>query len=215
MPKVVNEGRRVINNIQKSSALYLTKNLFAILLAVMYIIIGFNSGSAYRWPFEARHFYLIEWFILGFATSCLALQPNNDIVKGKFLSNVIRGILPAAISILIFNIILFFLREIPGFEILSENNAAFVTITSIVNTTVMLMILFDACRPFNWFRKIIFSATCVLMFAAIIWQPAMFGIDFLAINNVTALLLLIVLLQFTYPLMWLVSFVFKKLRIIK
>lgn len=215
MPKVVNEGRRVINNIQKSSALYLTKNLFAILLAVMYIIIGFNSGSADRWPFEARHFYLIEWFILGIATSFLALQPNNDIVKGKFLSNVIRGILPGAVSIVLFNLILFFVKDIPGFELLSENNDAFVTIAAILNTTVMLMILFDACRPFNWFRKLVFSLSTVLMLAAVLYKPEIFGLNFLAINNVTSILLLLVLLQFTYPLMWLVSFIFKKLRIIR
>ncbi len=113
--KVVNEGRRVINNIQKSSALYLTKNLFAILLTIMYIIIGFKTNGGYRWPFEATHFYLIEWFILGFATTCLSLQPNNDIIKGKFLSNVIRGILPANCYNIVIQFNIVFLERYPWF----------------------------------------------------------------------------------------------------
>lgn len=215
MPKVVNEGRRVINNIQKSSALYLTKNLFAILLAIMYIIIGFKTKGGYRWPFEATHFYLIEWFILGFATTCLSLQPNNDIIKGKFLSNVIRGILPAAITILLFNLILYFLKDIPGFEVLIDDKDAFVTIASIVNTTVMLVTFYDACRPFNWFRKIVFSSTIVIILLAVAFKPMTFGIDFGAINNVTSILLLVVLLQFVHPMMMGVSYIFKKLRIIR
>lgn len=215
MPKVVNEGRRVINNIQKSSALYLTKNLFAILLAIMYIIIGFKTNGGYRWPFEATHFYLIEWFILGFATTCLSLQPNNDIIKGKFLSNVIRGILPAAVTILLFNLILYFLKDIPGFEVLIDDKDAFVTIASIVNTTVMLVTFYDACRPFNWFRKIVFSSTIVIILLAVAFKPMTFGIDFGAINNVTSILLLVVLLQFVHPMMMGVSYIFKKLRIIR
>lgn len=215
MPKVVNEGRRVINNIQKSSALYLTKNLFAILLAIMYIIIGFKTNGGYRWPFEATHLYLIEWFILGFATTCLSLQPNNDIIKGKFLSNVIRGILPAAVTILLFNLILYFLKDIPGFEVLIDDKDAFVTIASIVNTTVMLVTFYDACRPFNWFRKIVFSSTIVIILLAVAFKPMTFGIDFGAINNVTSILLLVVLLQFVHPMMMGVSYIFKKLRIIR
>ncbi len=214
MPKVVNEGRRVINNIQKSSSLYLTKNLYAILLAIMYIIVGFTTGSKYGWPFEAKHFYLIEWFILGIATTALALQPNTDIVKGKFLGNVVRGIFPAAITILLFNLGLYFLREIPGFkDTVFANKDAFVTIAAIINTVVMIMVLFDSCKPFNWIRKVIFSATIVLILLAVFLKPDFFGLDFKAINNVPSILLLICLLQFTYPLMWLVSFVFKKIKI--
>lgn len=215
MPKVVNEGRRVINNIQKSSALYLTKNLYAILLAIMYIIIGFKTHSTSRWPFEATHFYLIEWVILGFATTCLSLQPNNDIIKGKFLSNVVREILPSAITILLFNLILYFIKYIPGFEILNENNAAFVTIAAIVNTTVMLVTFFDACRPFNWFRKIILSMTIIIIIIGLVFMPMTFGIDFEAINNVTSILLLVVLLQFVHPMRQGVSYIFKKLKIIR
>lgn len=215
MPKVVNEGRRVINNIQKSSALYLTKNLYAILLAIMYIIIGFKTHSTSRWPFEATHFYLIEWVILGFATTCLSLQPNNDIIKGKFLSNVVREILPSAITILLFNLILYFIKYIPGFEILNENNAAFVTIAAILNTAVMLITFFDACRPFNWFRKVILTLTIMIIIIALVFMPMTFGIDFVAINNVTSILLLIVLLQFVHPMRQGVSYVFRKLKIIK
>ena len=95
MPKVVQEGRRVINNIQKTSTLFLVKTIFSILLAVLYIVLGLQSGNIkMSYPFAAKHLYMIEWFVIGIPAAFLALQPNRDIVKGKFLPNVIKSTLP-------------------------------------------------------------------------------------------------------------------------
>ena len=217
MPKVVREGRRVINNIQKTSSLYLTKNLFAILLAIMYIIIGFttkNNGQAQLgWPYQARHLLLIEWFILGFATFALALQPNNEIIKGKFLKNVIKDILPGALTILFFNLILYLMKNLEGFATL-QNKEVFATIGSLVTTAIMWFVLLEASRPFNWFRKIVFSIVTIAVISSLLIKPDMFLVDFTQLAIVDWLVF-IVMLQAIYPMMKLISLVLVKLRIIK
>ncbi|HKM29672.1 MAG TPA: HAD-IC family P-type ATPase, partial [Bacilli bacterium] len=219
MPKVVKEGRRVINNIQKTSALYLTKNLFAIFLAVMYIIIGFvgtSPGSAainLGWPYEAKNLLLIEWFILGIATFALALQPNNEIIKGKFLKNVIKEILPGAITILFFNLSLYLLKKYEAFEFLTDKNT-FATIGSLVTTGIMWFVLLDASRPFNWFRKIVFSIVTAAIIISLALKQSLFGVD-LGSFGISEWLLFIVMLQAIYPMMKLISLLLVKLRIIK
>ena len=215
MPKVVNEGRRVINNIQKTSALYLTKNLFAILIAIMYIIIGFTNSKdiSVTWPYEAKHMLLIEWFVLGFATFCLALQPNTEIIKGKFLKNVVKNILPGAFTILIYNLVLHFLKGISTFQALA-NPSVFATVGALVMTVVMLMVLFEACKPFNWFRKIIFAIVVVGMLIGLFFFSQTFGMNFVDMK-ITEILLLIIMIQAAYPVMWCVSFILNKLKIIR
>lgn len=217
MPKVVQEGRRVINNIQKTSSLYLTKNLFAIFLAVMYIIIGFtakNNGEfSLGWPYQAKNLLLIEWFILGFATFALALQPNNEIIKGRFLKNVIKDILPGALTIFFFNLILYLLKGAEPFITL-QNKETFATIGSLVTTAIMWFVLLEASRPFNWFRKIVFSIVTVAIIASLFIKSSFFAVNFVDLE-VADWLLFIVMLQAIYPMMKLVSLVLVKLKIIK
>jgi cation-transporting ATPase E len=157
MPKVVKEGRRVINNIQKTSTLYLVKTMFSIMLTIMYIILGVQAGPIrMSYPFSAKNLYLIEWFAIGVPSVFLALQPNTDIVKGKFLPNIIRSTLPGALTVVLLHLLLNFIRITKGFESLYDNNVAFTTILTVVTTAVMIMVLFQVSHPFNWLRKTIF-----------------------------------------------------------
>lgn len=167
MPKVVGEGRRVINNIQKTSTLYLVKTLFSILLTIMYIILGMQAGPIrMSYPFSAKNLYMIEWFIIGIPSFFLALQPNRELVQGKFLPNVVKSVLPGALTVVILHLLLNFIRILPGFESLHANNAVFTTILTIVTTAVMLFVLLQASQPLNWWRKTIFFLMiicCVLV----------------------------------------------------
>ena len=230
MPKVVNEGRRVINNIQKTSALYLTKNLFAFMIALMYIIIGFISRSYpdsvlfvnKSFPFSPKSLFIIETVILGFAMLCISLQPNRAIVKGKFISNVFRQIIPGAVTILIFQLILFFAQKfgmyIRGdhlwFNQLTQGDGVFITISAIVTTMIMVFILFNACRPFNLFRKLVFGtvlASVVLLYSV----PALrgfIGLNFSGFGDGEWLLLTILVLAI-YPVMLLIKWLLTKLHI--
>ena len=103
MPKVVAEGRRVINNVTSVAALYLTKTIFSLLLAIQAMI----SGGVY--PISTNQLILIDFLAIGLPSFVLALEPNNREVQGKFLFNVLKGALPGALTILIISLIVFLL----------------------------------------------------------------------------------------------------------
>lgn len=203
MPRVVMEGRRVINNVQKTSALYLTKNLFSFLMAVMYIIIGFlavkKNWLNTEFPFRSENLILIESIILGIASTILAVQPNDDIVRGKFLNNILRRILPNALTVLLFQILLFTVQSFRAgsvFPRLYDESNVYRTISSLITTMIMLYVLYDECKPFNKFRIGVFALACILIFGMIM-IPVTRGfikLDFTAFGDTEWLLLIIMFL---------------------
>ena len=93
LPNVVYEGRRVINNIKSSAALYITKTLFTVILAVF----CFFLGSQYF--FTTNNMLLYETLVTMLPSVVLALQPNGDRVKGKFIPFVLSRSIPGAITL--------------------------------------------------------------------------------------------------------------------
>lgn len=240
MPKVVNEGRRVINNIQKTSALYLTKNLFAFMIATMYIIIGFISRSNpdsvlfenIDFPFSPKSLFIIETVILGGAMFFLSIQPNRAIVKGKFISNVFRQIIPGAVTILIFQLFLFFAQKFGTYlnplkdlwfdglrhYVIEENGTkvhdVFVTISAVITTMIMVYILFNACRPFNLYRKVVFGVvlSALVLCYSIPTLRGFIGLNFTNFGN-SEWLLLVILVLAIYPVMVFIKWLCVKLHI--
>ena len=92
MPEVVLEGRRVVNNIQRSASLFLVKNIFSFLLSVASVVFMFT------YPLEPSQVSLISMFTIGIPAFFLALEPNKNIIKGHFLTNVFLKALPAALT---------------------------------------------------------------------------------------------------------------------
>lgn len=167
MPKVVAEGRRVINNIQKTSTLFLVKTIFSIILAVIYIFLGMSDGPLkMSYPFSAKNLYMIEWFACGIPAFFLALQQNRDIVKGRFLPNVLKSTLPGALTVVILHLLLNVLRIVPGFENFRNNYNVFTTVATVVTTAVMMIVLFKVSHPFNWMRKTVYIVMVFLCFIA-------------------------------------------------
>ena len=82
MPEVVLEGRRVVNNIQRSASLFLVKNIFSFLLSLVSFVFMFT------YPLEPSQISLISMFTIGVPAFFLALEPNKNIIKGHFLTNV-------------------------------------------------------------------------------------------------------------------------------
>jgi cation-transporting ATPase E len=93
MPAVVMEGRRVINNLERSAALFITKNIFSFLFATVMTI-----ALAYRFPLAPSQFTLFNIMLIGAPSFVLALEPNRNIVKGRFITNVLKNALPAGLT---------------------------------------------------------------------------------------------------------------------
>lgn len=91
MPKVVAEGRRSINNLQRSASLFLVKTLLSMSLAVLFVLLP------WQYPFQPIQMTLISAFTIGIPSFVLALEPNRDRIRGRFLENVIVKSIPGAV----------------------------------------------------------------------------------------------------------------------
>ena len=91
MTHVVAEGRRSINNLQRSASLFLTKTIFSMALSILFLFLPYN------YPFEPIQLTLVSAFTIGIPSFVLALEPNNERIKSKFLLNVIVKAAPSAI----------------------------------------------------------------------------------------------------------------------
>ena len=92
MPDVVLEGRKVVNNIQRSASLFLVKNIFSLLLSLFSVLLSIT------YPLEPSHVSLISVFTIGIPGFLLALEPNYKRIEGHFLKNVLLKALPAGLA---------------------------------------------------------------------------------------------------------------------
>ncbi len=144
MPKVVSEGRRVINNVTNVASLFLTKTIFSLLLAIQAMI----NGGAY--PISTNQLIMIDLFAIGIPSFFLSFEANNKEVDGNFLGNILKGALPGAITIMIISLLIFGLSGSLDLDAISIQ-----TIISISATHTCLMVLFKVCKPLNSLRRTI------------------------------------------------------------
>ena len=141
MPNVVAEGRKTINNIERSSSLYLVKTMYSILLSIFFLF------SSFIYPFEPIQLSLIGALTVGFPSFVLALQPNKNIVRGNFTFNIITRAAPASICIAL-NIILITLLS----TALGISQSEISTMSLYTTSLIGLMLIFRLCIPFNALR---------------------------------------------------------------
>ena len=92
MPDVVTEGRRVVNNLERSGSLFLVKNVFSVLTAIMSIIFAFT------YPLIPAQISLVSMFTIGVPAFLLSQAPNHDLIRGKFVSNILRRSVPGGLT---------------------------------------------------------------------------------------------------------------------
>ena len=95
MPHVVAEGRRSINNLQRSASLFLVKTVFSMVLALLFVFIP------WQYPFQPIQMTLVSAFMIGIPSFVLALEPNRDRIKGRFLENVLVRSLPGSATVIV------------------------------------------------------------------------------------------------------------------
>lgn len=141
MPEIVLEGRRVVNNVQRSASLFLVKNLFSLLLTI------FSTVLMISYPLMPSQVSLISMFTIGIPGFLLALEPNKSRIKGHFLGNVLLKALPAgltdffAVSALV---ICGHVFNIPSTDI--------ATASTLLIAVVGFMIMIKISHPFNKFK---------------------------------------------------------------
>lgn len=205
MPEVVLEGRRVVNNIQRSASLFLVKNIFSFLLSLVSFVFMFT------YPLEPSQISLISMFTIGVPAFFLALEPNKNIIKGHFLTNVFLKALPAALTdVLAVGALVIFGRTF------GVSSADISTAATMLLSIVGFMILYTISAPMNVLRGVILGGGIVgLLFCSIFLN------DLFAITGMTTkcVMLFVVFAIATEPVLryltWLIGklrFYYKRLR---
>lgn len=194
MPSVVAEGRRVINNIERSASLFLVKNIFSFILTLLTLI----SSSLY--PFKPAQLSLVSALMIGFPSFCLALEPNTNMVKGKFLRNVMFRAFPTALTAVL--LVGFSLMFADAFALTPELTS---TIAFLLYSFVAYMMLYKVCKPMNLLHKLLFGSMGLLFVCAVIFIPEWFDIAPLTYGGT---LILIALTLLAFSVSYVISYIF-------
>lgn len=186
MTQVVAEGRRVINNIQRASALYLVKNILSFFLAIITLF------AAFPYPFVPIQLTLLSALTIGVPSFFLALEPNHDLVHGKFMHNVLRRALPGGLTDII--VILFAELFIFTFGLTLQELSTICVILMAING---LTVLYYAGRPINGPRLGLLLSVSAAMLLAILTMGSAFSLSPLSFE---AWLVLIVLALLVVPI---------------
>ncbi len=191
MPEIVAEGRRVINNIQRSSSLFLMKTIFSIVLTIsilMTYIPAPHIGATY--PFKTYNFFVFEVAGIGLPSVLLALQKNNAEVKGHFIRNTLSRAIPGAFCLLLVVAIAYFLdsrnalgigiEQVSTWELskgidpdnfVNISDMSFTTFTSLSLSAVAIAMVFDCCIPFNNYRIMVYALSLSFAIVMIFSMP--------------------------------------------
>ena len=171
MPSVVLEGRRVVNNIQRSASLFLVKNIFSMLLTIFALI------SINRYPLYPTQISLMGAFTIGIPAFLLAMQPNKSIIKGHFLTNVIIKALPSGLT----DFLVVMAATIIG-AVMGIPHEQLSTMVTFIVIMVGILTLIRVCRPFDAIRLGICISMTVGVIAAAMLFSELFAISALPVH---------------------------------
>ncbi|MBQ8975315.1 MAG: HAD-IC family P-type ATPase [Oscillospiraceae bacterium] len=191
MPSVVLEGRRVINNIERSASLFIVKNVFSLLLAITTLIISVP------YPITPAQLSLVTALTIGVPSFVLALAPDKELVHGRFIKNVLRRALPAGITDYLAVLISLLIAQRLGFD-----SGITATTTTIIMAAVGFMMLFTACRPFTTVNRALFIAMVAGFVLSLIFLSGFFGLTALPGK---AVLMLAVIIAACVPVMYVLT----------
>ena len=172
MPHIVAEGRRSINNLERSAALYIMKTVYNVLLALLFMIV--NEPL----PFEPRNLTLIGGVTIGMPSIVLALEPNNELVRGRFLTKVLCYAVPGGVIVLL------------GAAAVMVADRCFIdvspdqirTMYCIVTTFVGMIYLFRVALPPTWIHIVLCIVMAGIYVGCYVTEIPII-IDFFGVNN--------------------------------
>ena len=162
MPMVVAEGRKIVNNLQRSSSLYLMKTFFIAMLCI------FISIARIGYPLTTANMLLLEFGIIGFSSFILTLENNSKIIKGDFLGTIINNAVPAALVMIVNFIVLYIFDRFYDIE--------FNTLVVVSMTIVGILYLARLCIPYTFKRLCLVIGVSIFVAVGFIVFPATVGI---------------------------------------
>ena len=174
LPDVVAEGRRVINNIARGSALFLVKTTFSLIVSILLVVL---FGNLY--PFEPIQVSLVSTGIVGFSSFFLAIEPNNARIKGKFFRRIMTNAVPAGICVALMIFLTYSISSDIGASSYQRS-----TICLYIYAIVTIIVLFEACRPLNLYRILIIETSLCIFTICLAGFPEFFELASLAPQHI-------------------------------
>lgn len=195
MPLIIKEGRKTINNIERSASLFIVKTVYALLLGVIFIF------TPLQYPFVPIQLTLTSTLTIGIPSFVLALEPNSELIKGNFLINIFKKAVPTALTIVLNIVIITIIGNIFKF---STNEIS--TLAVIITGYTGFIHLYRICKPMNKLR------ICLIVLLIITFVFGIVGFDnlFSLTLNLKILLPILILMLGTILLMKLLVLFFEK-----
>ncbi len=195
MPRVVQEGRRVINNIQRVATLFLTKTIFSFILSAIIIYANYVLNAPLAYPIELKQMNVIGVLAIGIPSFFLALETNNNQIKGKFILNVLKNALPGALVIILNFLVILFLQDS-----LVIGQSVLPTMSLVVTCHTFFMVLNRVCKPYNHYRRALY-VSMVLAFLGCLFIPEISAFLELVKLDVPQILLVLLLVVLANPIL--------------
>lgn len=200
LPSVVKEGRQIVNNVQNSSVLYLMKTIFTILLCATTLILRIS------YPFTPKQLLLLEMFVIGVPSFILTFQPNDKLIKGNFIGQVLKKSIPCAMIMFINLLVVIVLNQ--GSVTLTSNE--YTSLCTLLLTFVGYINLVTICWPLNWLRSGCITISAILIICGLCGFSKFFSVTdytFPVIMTLVTLLLMTIMtiVTFNYAKEWLLN----------
>ncbi len=187
MPDVVTEGRQVVNNLERSGSLFLVKNVFSLITSL--IVIAF----AITYPLVPAQISLISAFTIGIPGFLLSQAPNHDLIRGSFVSNILKRATPGGLADVVLVAAMVVLGVIFGLP-----EADISTACAVLIAAVGLAMVWEASKPIDWYKKTCFIACLVGLIFCYIFLNDFFGMSRISIQSA---IILVALMAAAYPIL--------------
>lgn len=202
MPEIVAEGRRVINNLERTGSLFLTKTIFAIFFSITFWIVSIITSNKYAYPFSPNNLMVWENFGIGLSAFFISLERNPKPITKGFLRNIFVNAIPNALTIIIAVIFCYvaFLLQNKGVMYTGVYSFGFDTefsrlprygataLAVILFSGLSLVVLYNTCRPMNKYRALVVAGASTLailsfLLSGLLNNTSLFGVDFSKVTN--------------------------------
>lgn len=183
MPDVVTEGRRVVNNLERSGSLFLVKNVFSVITATFAIILSL------RYPLIPSQISLVSMFTIGVPAFLLSQAPNHDLIRGRFVSNILRRSVPGGLT----DFILVGIMTLFGFIFSLSEQEVGTCATALLVIVGIQMVYRVTKKPFNWYKRSILALCILGIVGSAVFVPWLFGLTAVSIQAIAIALILAIL----------------------
>ena len=187
MPDVVAEGRQVVNNLERSGSLFLVKNVFSLITSLIVIMF------AITYPLVPAQISLISAFTIGIPGFLLSQAPNHDLIRGSFVSNILKRATPGGLTDVVLVAAMVILGAIFGLP-----EADISTACAVLIAAVGLAMVWEASKPIDWYKKTCFIACLVGLIFCYIFLNDFFGMSRISIQSA---IILVALMAAAYPIL--------------